>query len=167
MIGFFGGSFDPIHFGHIALAVQLLEEYSLQQILFCPAFCSPFKKGKPPQASPQHRLAMLKLALDHPAFAMTAIELDRGGLSYTIDTIRALDLKEPRLILSEESADHFNQWKEVRALAHLAPPLIGSRTVDVSSTEIRDRLRRRLYCGHLVPAKVLEYIQQHSLYSAL
>ena len=164
MRGFFGGSFDPIHFGHIALAVQLLEEHGLEEVLFCPAFCSPFKTAAPPVASPEHRLAMLKLALDCPRFKITTVELDRKGVSYTIDTIRSLKMKGLRLILSEEAAQHLDRWKESQALAELAPPLTGPRDMKVSSTEVRERLKRGLYCGHLVPAKVLAYIEKHQLY---
>lgn len=165
-IGFFGGSFDPIHFGHISLAVELLEAHRLDEILFCPAFCSPFKTATPPIASPQHRLAILKLALDHPQFKITTLELDRAGCSYTIDTIKALQTGgiQFRLILSDEAAAHLDQWKETEELIRLAPPLIGPRKIDISSTEIRARLKKKLYCGHLVPAKALEYIQRHQLY---
>jgi len=163
-VGFFGGSFDPIHFGHITLAVQLMESHKLDEILFCPAFCSPFKKSTPPVASGKHRLAMLKLALDIPQFKITTIELDQAGPSYTIDTIRALQIEGVRLILSEEAAAHLSKWKDTEQLLRLAPPLIGPREVPISSTDIRARLKKKLYCGHLVPAKVLEYIHKHRLY---
>lgn len=166
-VGFFGGSFDPIHFGHIALAVQLMEDHKLDEILFCPAFCSPFKTSAPPVATPQQRLAMLKLALDLPQFKITTYELDRDGCSYTIDTIRALQTEgvQFRLLLSDEAATHLDKWKETRELIRLAPPLIAPREIQISSTEIRERLKKKLYCGHLVPAKALEYIQSHRLYS--
>ncbi len=166
-IGFFGGSFDPIHFGHIALAVALLEEGRLDQVLFCPAYCSPFKTKTPPIASPEHRLAMMKLALDHPQFALSSYEIDRPGSSYTIDTIRALRREgvHLRLLLSEEAAVHLDQWKETQELVRLAPPLIGPREIPVSSTQIRERLKKKLYCGHLIPAKTLDYIRANHLYS--
>ncbi len=189
-IGIFGGSFDPIHFGHINLAVQLQENHNLDEVLFCPAFCSPFKTSSPPIASPQHRLAMLKLALDEiPHFRISSIELDRGGPSFTIDTLRTLHSEniKLRLILSEDAIARFDQWKEAGDLVRLAPPLIGTRRespqirgplsevlkrgftptriMEISSTDIRDRLQKKLYCGHLVPAKVLDYIKLHHLYS--
>ena len=163
-IGFFGGSFDPIHFGHISLAVHLMEAHHLEEVLFCPAFCSPFKTANPPLASPEHRLAMLKLALELPQFKITTIELDQKKPAYTIDTIRALSIRGIRLLLSEETAEHLNRWKETEDLVRLAPPLIGPREAPISSTDIRDRLKKKLYCGHLVPAKVLEYIRLHKLY---
>lgn len=164
MIGFFGGTFDPIHFGHISLAVHLLEAHKLKKILFCPAYCSPFKTDKPPTASPQHRLAMLQLALDHPQFEITTLELDRTSPSYAIDTLRALQIKGLRLILSQEAAAHLDRWKETQEIVRLAPPLIGPREVPISSTQIRDRLKKRLYCSHLVPAEALKHIEKHHLY---
>jgi nicotinate-nucleotide adenylyltransferase len=63
-VGLFGGSFDPIHFGHISLAIQLFEEHELAQILICPAACSPFKVDSPPKSSSEHRLNKLRLALE-------------------------------------------------------------------------------------------------------
>ena len=189
-VGFFGGTFDPIHFGHLHLAIALLEKEKLDEILFCPAFCSPFKTQTPPQASPEHRLAMLRLGLEGiPHFRITPIEIERKGPSYAIDTLRALkqDGVQLRLLLSEETAEHFALWKEVEALIQLAPPLVGTRgqsaplkgpfadvlkkgstrtkTIEISSTEVRDRLQKKLYCGHLVPAKILDYIRSHCLYS--
>lgn len=165
-VGFFGGSFDPIHFGHLSLAVQLMEANNLDEVLFCPAFCSPFKLSSPPLASPERRLAMLKLALELPQFKISTLELDRGGCSYTIDTLRALREEgvKFRLLLSDETAAHLDQWKEEEELIKLAPPLAGLRKMEISSTEIRARLKKKLYCGHLVPAETLDYIREHHLY---
>lgn len=167
-VGFFGGSFDPIHFGHIGLAVQLLETYHLDEILFCPAFCSPFKTATPPLASPADRLEMLRLALDHPQFKITTHELDRPRPSYTIDTLRALQAPDVqfRLLLSEEAAIHLNKWKESEELLRLAPPLIAAREFPISSTDIRSRLGKGLYCAHLVPMNTLRYICSHHLYGS-
>lgn len=191
-IGFYGGTFDPIHFGHINLAMQLLEIHKLDEVLFCPAYCSPLKTAAPPHANSIHRLEMARLALkDIAHFLLTSYEVDKNNPSYTIDTLRMLkgegggDVKF-RLLLSEEAALQFDQWKEFQELIRLAPPLIGTRSshslkgslagnlrpgftatkiFDISSTEIRARLKKGLYCGHLVPAKALEYIQANGLYS--
>ncbi len=166
-IGFLGGTFDPIHFGHISLAVHLLEKYELDEILFCPAFCSPFKTSTPPIASAQDRLAMLKLALDHPQFKISSYEVDQRKCSYTIDTIRALqgDHAKLHLLLSDESALHLNQWKNSQELLLLAPALIGPREIQISSTAIRERLKKNLYCGHLIPKIALDFILHNRLYS--
>lgn len=166
-VGFFGGSFDPIHFGHISLAIDLMERYHLDEVLFCPVYCSPFKLETPPIANPDQRLELLKRALaDLPQCKICDWELKRAVPSFTIDTIRALSQQpvQLRLLLSEEVASHLDRWKEKEDLLRLAPPLIGKRQVPISSTEIRSRLKKKLYCGHLVPAKALEYILEHQLY---
>lgn len=186
--GFFGGSFDPVHFGHINLALQMAEIHNLREVLFCPAFCSPFKKGNPPQATPRQRLEMLQLALKEiPRLRVISLEIDRGGVSYTIDTLRILEKEglKLHLILSEDSAVHFDRWKESDEILRIAPPLIGTRKnshlenlpeqlkkgftptrmMEISSTEIRERLKKKMYCGHLVPGKALDYIHANRLYS--
>lgn len=192
-IGFFGGTFDPIHFGHIHLAIQLMEAQKLDEVLFCPAYCSPLKTDSPPFASPHHRLQMVKLAIqDIPHFHLTSYEADREVPSYTVDTLKHLqgengDTVHFRLILSEEAAERLEEWKDFRQLLKIAPPLIGTRSAchlkthlagvlkagytqtqrfEISSTEIRRRLKLGLYCGHLLPDKTLDYIQAHRLYSA-
>jgi nicotinate-nucleotide adenylyltransferase len=180
-VGFFGGTFDPIHFGHLNLAVQLMEKGELDEILFCPANCSPFKTAHPPRCGAIHRYQMLVAVLaDIPGFRVTPIEIERDGPSYTVDTLR--QLKDPhiqfRLLLSEEAAASFDQWKQPDEIQKLAPLLIGSRSdekpkqgiiqtnlFDISSTEVRARLKKKMYCGHLIPAKALDYIIAHHLYS--
>lgn len=164
-IGFFGGSFDPIHFGHLNLAIQMLETHGLDEILFCPVFCSPFKVHQPPVASPEHRLEMLKLVLAAvPQFRVSSIEIERSSPSYTIETLKKLPKAQYRLILTKESAAAFDQWKEPEEIKKVAPLLVGDRTFPISSTEVRKRLKKRLYCGHLAPEKVLYYIEKHGLY---
>jgi nicotinate-nucleotide adenylyltransferase len=190
-IGFYGGTFDPIHFGHLNLAVQLFEVHHLDEMLFSPAYCSPFKTAAPPQASPQHRLEMVRIALEGiPRFQITSYEIERNDPSFTIDTLKVIQGERKgeiqfRLILSEEAATHFEQWKDFRELIRIAPPLIGTRSTpalrgkvadslrsgftqtkifEISSTDIRARLKKGLYCGHLVPEKVLDYIKANNLY---
>ena len=185
VVGFFGGSFDPIHFGHINLAIELMEKCALDKVLFCPAFCSPFRGDHPPQTSPSHRLNMVRLGIEGiPQFSVLPCEVEQPGPSYTIDTIKALQKPgiQYHLLLSDESAAHFAQWKNASELLHLAPPLVGSRhhghlefdpnakaivtkIFEISSTEVRRRLHEGKPCSHLVPAKVLDYIQTHRLYS--
>jgi nicotinate-nucleotide adenylyltransferase len=190
-VGFYGGTFDPIHFGHINLAVQLLEIHSLDEVLFCPAYCSPLKTAAPPLATPHQRLEMVKIALEGiPHFRITTYEIERNEPSFTIDTLKMIkgegrgDISF-RLLLSEEAAAHFDQWKNFQDLIRLAPPIIGTRAssllrgsladslrsgstqtkiFEISSTDIRERLKKALYCGHLVPEKVLRYIQANGLY---
>jgi nicotinate-nucleotide adenylyltransferase len=187
-VGFFGGTFDPIHFGHINLAIQLMEIHRLDEVLFSPAYCSPFKTEAPPIASPAHRLEMVRLGLEEiPHFKVEDYEVERGEISFTIDTLRALqeemgDEVAFRLLLSDDMGLHLNKWKSYKELIRLAPPLIGGRSLskktaglevtptkrfEISSTEIRFRLKKGLYCGHLVPDKVLRYIKTNGLYFSL
>ena len=201
-VGFFGGSFDPIHLGHLNIAIELAERHKLDEVFICPTSQSPFKKAKPPIASKEHRRAMVTAAISPLShFTLLDFELQKSVPCYTIDTIReiiSIDLQSKKkknyfLLLGEDALEHFHQWREVEELIKLAPPLIGSRKsksfntkglpsalsssiekgltaipiMEISSTEIRDRLNRGLYCGHLLPAKVWDYIQQHQLYNKL
>ena len=198
-VGFFGGSFDPIHLGHLNIAIELAERHKLDDVFVCPTSQSPFKKEKPPIASKEHRRAMVTAAISLlPTFTLLDFELQKSTPCYTIDTIRQLitiDQQHKKnknyfLLLGEDAIEHFHAWREVEELIKLATPLIGSRQtksfpqkgltsallsaiekgltqiplMEISSTEIRDRLQKGLYCGHLLPAKVWDYIQQHQLY---
>jgi nicotinate-nucleotide adenylyltransferase len=198
-VGFFGGSFDPIHLGHLNIAIELAEKHKLDEVYVCPTSQSPFKKEKPPIASKEDRRAMVTAAISPlPHFTLLDLELQNSMPCYTIDTIRALIADDQQhkkkknyfLLLGEDAIEHFHAWREVEELVKLATPLIGSRktrsfsmkgltsalsssiekgliqipVMEISSTEIRDRIQKGLYCGHLLPAKVWDYIQQHQLY---
>lgn len=194
-IGFFGGTFDPIHFGHLYLAIEILEKRQLDRVFFCPAQRSPQKGESEPVAPAADRLAMVALAIEPiEAFSLIDTEIQRPGPSYTIDTIRELKKEFPKdqfhLILGEDLLAGVSEWKEVEKLFELAPPLVGSRhqklstkivlpkpledalqsglthipLVDISSTALRKRLKMKKYCGHLLPGKVLDYIEQNRLY---
>ncbi len=171
-IGFLGGSFDPIHIGHLHLAISLLEAFDLDQVLFCPAACAPHKKEKIVGADPFARLEMVRLAIETaPLFALLDWEVVRGGVSYSVDTMRALVKERPGnqffLLLGEDSFSQLDTWKEKNALIDMAPAIVGSRKeFNVSSTDVRLRLSQKKYCGHLVPEKVLDYIARHGLYSS-
>ena len=193
-IGFFGGSFDPIHLGHLNLAIELAERHKLDEVYVCPASQSPFKKNQPPIATKEDRRAMVTAAISPlPQFTLLDLELQKSMPCYTIDTIRALIATDEQhkkkknyfLLLGEDALEQFHLWREPDELVKLAVPLIGSRNksftkskgssilekgltpipiMEISSTQIRDRLQKGLYCGHLLPAKVWDYIQQHQLY---
>ena len=179
MIGFLGGTFDPIHFGHLNLALALKEQAGLEEVWFCPAFINPFKEGKT-ATSPLDRLHMLQLALaDIPEFKIVENEIRRQGVSYTVDTIRELMKTTDqsfRLLLGADQLQTFHRWKEAETLKQLAPPLVGVRTgcqggigiplFDISGTEIRRRLKENLYVGHFIPSKVLAYIKEKGLYGS-
>lgn len=197
-IGLFGGSFDPIHFGHLHLAIEMFEKHALDRVLFVPAQLSPFKRQAPPQFNAKDRFEMVRLAIEPlQQFSVLRCEIEREGPSYTIDTVRKLyeeaDQKgeswQLHLILGEDALVDLAKWKEADNLVRLAPPLIGSRmsepkifssyssamtqavqegmtkipVLEISSTIIRERLKKKLFCGHLVPSLVLDYIYSRSL----
>lgn len=194
-IGFFGGSFDPIHFGHINLAIELKEKAGLDEVWFCPANISPHKDNKPLDNS--SRLQMIHLAIEEiPGFKLIENELKRSGSSYTVQTLRELKEEFPQhelfLLLGDDCLESFCDWKDPKEILQLASPLIGSRNtkavlegndwtqqekekfasgwrripiLEISSTIIRERLLRGLYCGHLLPVKVLDFITKNGLYS--
>lgn len=189
-IGIFGGTFDPIHFGHIHLAVALAEAHQLEEVWWVPACISPFKKKLPVEAS--HRLAMLKAALEKlPQFKILDLELTRKGPSYTVDTLILLKEQFPQyvfhLLFADDVLPRFLEWKEPQKILELAKPLIGSRQskefpsdlhlpedfkwgwtpiplLEISATDLRDRLKRKKFCGCFIPEKVLDYIEEHHLY---
>jgi nicotinate-nucleotide adenylyltransferase len=136
-IGIYGGTFDPIHFGHLNLAIEIMEFHGLDEVWFCPAQKNPHKQ-EIQSASPEHRLKMLEIALGPlPQFKIITLELQRSGPSYTIDTLRNLKAGEkntphPRqffLIMGEDSVQDFFSWREPQEILRLAPPLIAKRFV--------------------------------------
>lgn len=192
-IGIFGGSFNPIHFGHLNLAVRLRELAPLDEIWFIPAVYSPFK-AEEPSATIEMRMEMIYLAIsDIPHFRLVDIETQRPGPSYTIDTIRELRTSysgyDFHLLMGEDAMDSFPLWREAEEILKLAPPFVACRPgngfstrsengivqalkkkvfpmpiMEISSTEIRNRIQKGLYCGHLLPPKVLDFILDNHLY---
>ncbi|MGA8163764.1 MAG: nicotinate (nicotinamide) nucleotide adenylyltransferase [Waddliaceae bacterium] len=134
-IGFFGGSFDPIHFGHLHLAKELMTRRDLAQVWFCPARLNPRKKKRQP--TPIHyRIQMVELAISgQPKYQLLDIESQRKGPSYTVDTLRDLLERErqrqsPRqihLLLSDELIPEFFLWREAEEIVKMVRLLIGSR----------------------------------------
>ena len=114
-VGVLGGTFDPIHHGHLVIAEEAREALGLERVLFMPAAAPPHKPGRP-VTTPEHRLAMVRLAVaGNPAFEVSAAEIERGGTSFTVDTLdglRAGGLVEPWLILSSEALAGFPTWRE-------------------------------------------------------
>lgn len=126
MIGILGGTFDPIHYGHLRLAEEVREALGLVQVRFIPAFQPPHRK--PPVASAQQRLSMLRLALeDNAAFIVDTREYDRGGPSWMVDTCASLRAEFPEqplvLILGMDAFNGFTRWRDwqgILARVHLA-----------------------------------------------
>lgn len=123
-IGVFGGSFDPVHLGHLIAAECAREQAGLDRVVFVPAAAPPHKPGRV-LADGRHRLEMLSLAIGgHDAFTASAIELDRGGTSYTVDTLAALAAAHPGdtlvLLLGPDSLAGLPTWREPQRIAALA-----------------------------------------------
>ncbi|MFM7929932.1 MAG: nicotinate (nicotinamide) nucleotide adenylyltransferase [Pirellula sp.] len=130
-IGIFGGSFDPIHLGHLLTAEQFRDELSLDLVKFIPAKISPFKLNYTPTAD-KHRLEMLKLALGaHPNFEIDPIEIQRGGVSYTIDTVEQLQSNMPDatwfLLIGADSLKDFKKWKSPEKLLRCVQLVVARR----------------------------------------
>jgi len=189
-VGVFGGSFDPPHVGHLLAAVDAFEALSLDRLIFVPAATQPLKSATPAAASSRDRLEMVRLmAADDPRFEVSEVEIDRGGLSYMVDTLEGLagEGSELFLILGMDAMATFDRWKlpaRIRELATLAVltrddgvgdrPLepahgmvaIGTRRLDVSSSEIRKRLHQGKPIRGFVAESVERYITAANLYAS-
>jgi nicotinate-nucleotide adenylyltransferase len=184
-VGIFGGTFDPIHLGHLILAEAALEELSLDRIIFIPAGVSPFKAGNPPAASSSDRLKMISESIKaEPRFSVDARELHREGPSYAIDTVRELlgDYPGVRFIylIGADNLKDLEKWHEIRELRNLVDfavldrreggvtgdrvfPVV-KRRIDLSSTEIRSRMRDGLSIRFMVAQEVYDIIMTRHLY---
>jgi nicotinate-nucleotide adenylyltransferase len=189
-IGIFGGTFDPPHNGHLAIARQALKQFHLRTVFFVPAYVPPHKQNKN-STSPQHRLSMVRYAVKGNArFKVSAIELKRGGVSYTVDTLAAFKKRFPRaefvLIIGADNLLQFHRWKDPARIAELAHVAVYRRMgyrlprqkdaiaferikgqlFKVSSTEVRSRIMRGKSAALMLPTNVLRYIQRHGLFSS-
>ncbi len=198
-IGVMGGTFNPVHIGHLILAEQVRDVERLDRVLFMPALVPPHKPAAADMASGEHRMQMVRLALaGNPFFEASDMELRRGGVSYTIDTISALRRQHPgdefSFIIGGDSVPELASWYRVAELVNLCSFLIGERPghairweplekilpaatvnemrtrvvcsvpVEVSSTDIRARIRSGRTIKYLVPQPVEDYLAEHGLY---
>lgn len=130
-LGLFGGSFDPVHFGHLLLAECCREQCRLDQVCFLPAAVPPHKQGR--QLTPgKTRIEMLQLAIGgHDRFAISRYELDRGGVSYTVDTLRYYQSEDPEgelfLLMGADMLHDLPNWREAAAVCELAIPVVVRR----------------------------------------
>lgn len=130
-IGIFGGSFDPIHYGHLILAESCREQASLDQVWFVPSNIQPHKPDGP-RASDRQRCEMIELALaGHTAFVLSKIELEREGTSFTVDTLQQVKESNPDdelfFLMGADSLNKFDTWREPAKIVELATPLIVNR----------------------------------------
>lgn len=193
-IGIMGGTFDPVHVGHLLAAQCALEQAELDEVWFMPASAPPHKKNAP-LASAEQRLAMVKLAVEgNPHFRATDIELEKGGTSYTAETVDLLREQYPEhrfaYIIGADMVMYLPKWHRIDDLT-AAIGFIGLRRpgynirlgelperirrsvrlaempqVDISSTVIRDRRARGGSIRYLVPERVREYIERNRLYES-
>ena len=188
-IGILGGTFDPIHKGHLALACAALEQLKLDRLIFVPAFRHPLpQKESGTTASAEARLEMVKLAIkEEPRFEVSDCEVKRKGISYTVDTLKAFREQYPKpnelfFITGGDWGKGLDQWKDIDTIFSLARFVVAKRSgfdtkhlpkgvqllnfvpLDISSTEIRTQLKKGTSTTSLVSEKVLEYIRGHQLY---
>ena len=187
-IGLFGGSFDPIHRGHLLVAQAACEELGVERLFFIPAAQSPFKPANAPTPA-RERLRLLRLAMAGAThYEIDDQEIRRGGLSYTIDTVKDYLGRYPgaRLffLIGADHVFQLPQWRAADELARLVEFVVIPRPGEtpagppspfrshqlkgipfgVSSSEVRARVRRGLSIEHLVPAPVAEAIRNSGLY---
>ncbi|MDQ2871344.1 MAG: nicotinate-nucleotide adenylyltransferase [Acidobacteriota bacterium] len=193
--GVFGGTFDPVHLGHIAMAEAAAMRFGMSSVLFVPARLSPHKTAPPTDA--RHRVAMLALALaGRPDWSIAFDDLNREGPSFTVDTLRALSARSLQpdlwLLMGTDTLAGFARWKEPAEIVRLAriaafyrdpfrgeglvvPDVPGladrlevfdAGSVRISSTELREKLSSGQRPSGLVPSSVAEYITKQALYSA-
>lgn len=188
-IGIMGGTFDPIHHGHLVAASEVQDVFNLDEVIFIPAATQPFKQGNK-VTDAEHRYLMTNIATAaNPRFSVSRLEIDRGGITYTIDTLKQMKELHPEaelfFITGADSLKEIMSWKDLRELFELAtfvgvtrpghkleipglPPgrvfLLEVPAMAISSTDIRQRVRRESPIWYLVPDGVVQYIGKYRLY---
>ncbi len=198
-IGIFGGTFDPIHYGHLLLAEICRESMELDHVRFLIANLSPLKTGNAP-AKNKDRTEMVQLAIGgNPKFRVDTRELDRGGISYTIDSVRSIATESPGselfLLMGADTLADISKWRDPMELFRLVTPIVISRggvgepnwdalkpyvdsirlneiikakvtapQIEISSYDLRDRVRRGKSIRYQIPPGVEMFIREHQLY---
>lgn len=194
-IGILGGTFDPIHWGHLILAEQARETFSLDKVLFIPAASPPHKSGAA-VSDASCRFEMVSLAIEgNEAFEASRIELDRPGISYTVDTVREIRASIGSecglyLLVGADEARDFMSWRDPYKIQEMAGIVVANRpgvseqdlcralpkdfadrlirlnmpSVDICSTDIRERAAEGRSIRYLTPDSVIYYIRSTGLY---
>ncbi len=191
-LALFGGAFDPVHSAHLTVARYALKQVGLDRLIFIPAAQSPLKKNAP-LASDEERVEMLELATDgEQRFKVDTFEVEKGGISYTVDTVRHFKAHfvnaELFWMIGADQFEQLDQWHQIEALAEMVTFLVFGRPgtplkacaieglnyfevdapmMEVSSSEIRDRCLRQLDIEGMVPDAVEAFISERALYTKL
>lgn len=189
-VGLFGGSFNPPHVAHLVVAEVVRDQFGLDEVWWIPNATPPHKPNDE-LAAVQHRLAMTERTVEgNPAFRVCGVEVERDGVSYTVETLRVLQDQHPdtdfALILGSDSLDHFADWHRPDEIAERVPFIVYKRpgaiesvadprfvndvryaaapVMEISGTEVRARRRAGRSIRYLVPQAVRAYIDDHGLY---
>jgi nicotinate-nucleotide adenylyltransferase len=189
-VALYGGTFNPPHCGHLVVAESVRETVRLDRVIFVPT-CMPPHKGSQSLAPAADRLAMTRLAVDgNDRFEASDIEVARGGVSYTIDTLRAVAARHPgarlKLLIGADNIFDFEGWKSPADILDIADLVVMTRPgydlqkshtgflshaalvtvpqIGISGTDIRRRVKFHQSIRYLVPPAVEEYIRRHGLY---
>jgi nicotinate-nucleotide adenylyltransferase len=187
-LGLFGGTFDPPHVGHLLAATDALETLALDRLLFIPAGEQPFKSGETVATGAQRAEMLARMVAGDDRFGVERVEIERSGLSYTVDTVEALATRERGaelyFLIGEDLVAQFATWREPERIRRAAEVVvlrrpgiapapgeerwtlrrIDTRRVDVSSTEIRERVAEGRSIRGFVTDAVAEYIAASALY---
>ncbi|CUS78778.1 nicotinate-nucleotide adenylyltransferase [Candidatus Kryptonium thompsonii] len=191
-VGIFGGTFNPPHIGHLIVAEFIREEANLDKIIFIPCASPPHKQSPEylsQMASSQHRFEMVKIAIKgNPFFEVSDIEIKRGGISYTVETVSYLVEKFPKydfyLLIGADQFEEFHTWRDPDEIVKKVHLLVFNRygyvipeskfspfakfitipNIDISASAIRERVRAGKSIRYLVPSEVEEYIYANGLY---
>jgi len=185
-IGILGGTFNPVHIGHLILAEEVLEKLRLDRVIFIPANLPPHKDNVD-IASPNLRLKMIKSAIKgNKNFAVSEIEIKRPGRSYTIDTLRTLKEKYPKdelfFIIGSDLLKYLNEWKDLNEIMNMVKFIAATRpgyplenipsyiqtlkirAVDISGFSVRQCIKEGKSFRYLVPEPVFNFIKKNKLY---
>ena len=183
-IGILGGTFNPPHMGHLILAQTAKDVLRLDKVFFIPTNTSPHKNARLIDA--KMRFKMAKLAIEGcPYFQALDWEIKRGGISYTIDTLRQLKSKYPKIdlfvIIGSDLVNTFHTWKDYRKIQTLSKIVVAKRNshplensrgfitldiinIEITSSLVRKYLKKGLSVRYLLPHKVFDYIRRNKLY---
>jgi nicotinate-nucleotide adenylyltransferase len=185
-IGILGGTFNPIHLGHLILAEEIREKLALDKVIFVPAYLPPHKDNTEIAAA-EARLGMVKLAIaGNPCFCVSDIEIKRSGRSFTIDTVKEFRKAYPGdelyFITGSDLLKYLEEWKDLEEILKIVKFIVATRpgfplediptyistiairAVDISAFEIRSRIKNSRSFRYLVPEAVFKYIGKKKLY---